>query len=288
MTGIDLVLNNIPVSPASKAIPHFDDFEREVVFEYLPSADGVDTNLLILFHGLGDTPKPFTNLAKTLKLPQTAFLILRAFERVPLLEEEAYQWWDSFDSLTGELVQNPNPSKTLSQLNHILNHLTSEKIGWHPSSIHLFGFAQGGSCAAEFVLHWTRNHKKTVKGTDRDKELIPPTLGSLVTISGPLLSLPTISSDARSQTPTLLWVRKHQDSMGRWRASFSKGFAFVEYFTASVAGEDGQESMPRGREWEPVMQFWSKHLRQRNAWELSGSNASPSVSGSSEIYQVNQ
>ena len=78
-------------TPKSAGIP--------VPFEYSPSDDGTDENLLILLHGLGifpppilhrstlithiglgDTHKPFARLGKSLKLPQTATLALRAPE----------------------------------------------------------------------------------------------------------------------------------------------------------------------------------------------------------------
>ena len=52
-----------------------------VPFSYTPSDDGVDENLLILLHGLGDAHVPFANLGKQLKLPQTATLALRAPEK---------------------------------------------------------------------------------------------------------------------------------------------------------------------------------------------------------------
>ena len=59
--------------PNKNAIP--------VPFSYNPSEDGVDENLLILLHGLGDTHVPFANLGKQLKLPQTATLAIRAPEK---------------------------------------------------------------------------------------------------------------------------------------------------------------------------------------------------------------
>ena len=59
--------------PRESAIP--------VQFSYTPSDDGVDENLLILLHGLGDTQVPFANLGKQLKLPQTATMALRAPEK---------------------------------------------------------------------------------------------------------------------------------------------------------------------------------------------------------------
>lgn len=288
MPPINLLINQLPASSPSKPHPRLGPIVPDIFYEYLPSPDGIDTNLIVMFHGLGDTPKPFSNLAKTLKPPQTAFLIIRAFERVPLLEEEAFQWWDSFDPLTGDPVTNPNPSRSLSRLNAVLDHLISNEIGWPASTIHLFGFAQGGSCAAELLVNRTRNAEAS-NGSKGMAQAARPALGSLVTVSGPLLSLPTISTETRSQTPVLLWVRKHEDTIGRWRAGFAKGFAFVEHFTASVPGPDGQPSMPRGQEWDPIMKFWSKHLRLRNAWEISGSTASSSNPlESSTVYEVNQ
>lgn len=48
---------------------------------------------------LGDTDKPFFKLGQSLNLPQTAVLSVRGLKRIPLLEEDAFQYWDSFDSL---------------------------------------------------------------------------------------------------------------------------------------------------------------------------------------------
>ncbi|KAG8730599.1 hypothetical protein FRC12_020164 [Ceratobasidium sp. 428] len=47
-------------------------------FVYAPSDDGVDENVLVVLHGLGDTMAPFARMAKQLKLPQTAKLVLQA------------------------------------------------------------------------------------------------------------------------------------------------------------------------------------------------------------------
>lgn len=47
-------------------------------FEYIPAKDGKDANLLIMFHGLGDTKAAFAGLAKQLSLPSTAVISLQA------------------------------------------------------------------------------------------------------------------------------------------------------------------------------------------------------------------
>lgn len=69
--------------------------------QYKPAPCGIDSNLLLLLHGLGDTADPFFSLGQRLQqtLPQTAVLSVQAPLRVPLLEEEAWMWYDSFDAL---------------------------------------------------------------------------------------------------------------------------------------------------------------------------------------------
>lgn len=57
----------------------------------------------------GDTAAPFAQLGHSLNLPQTAILSLQGPERVPLLEEEAYQWWDSFTELGERAPAPPRP-----------------------------------------------------------------------------------------------------------------------------------------------------------------------------------
>lgn len=72
-------------------------------FEYQPSADGVDENLVLFFHGLGDKIKPaFVQLAQSLQLPQTATCCVQAPTPIPYLEQEGWQWFPSFNNLTGE------------------------------------------------------------------------------------------------------------------------------------------------------------------------------------------
>ncbi|KAK4698679.1 hypothetical protein P7C70_g7594, partial [Phenoliferia sp. Uapishka_3] len=224
-------------------------------FTYAPAADR-DTNLLILFHGLGDTRAPFSSLAKSLNLPQTATLSLQGPQRVPLLEEEAYQWWPSFDEL-GELIANPNPTPTLTTLTAFLTYLTSSTpagLGWPPSSIHFFGFAQGGSCAAQLALAWSLLPPAASRSASHD-------LGTLVTISAPLLSHPTVTY--KSQTKTLVVLRKGEErSVGV--GSYRKGFENVQEVTLARG-----EGMPRGRqEWEEIMRFWAANLGNRSAIEF--------------------
>ncbi|GAA5995983.1 alpha/beta hydrolase [Rhodotorula paludigena] len=265
--------------------------------DYSPSRDGVDANLVILLHGLGDTSTPFARLGQQLNLPQTAVLSLQAPERVPLLEEEAYQWWDSFDAL-GEIIPNPNPSATLHLLKKLLAYLTAPTspsasaspaskpaaapagCGWHPSQLHLFGYAQGGSCAGELALAWAREHPVASSSLPSSSTSTSPVphrtdahLGSLVAISAPLLSHPTPSPVTRARTRALVVVRKPEErSVGV--QSWEKGFEGVR--VARLEGGRGREGMPRGMdEWREIMRFWSEVLVRKSALELSG-----------EVYEI--
>ncbi|KAJ7291249.1 Alpha/Beta hydrolase protein [Mycena rebaudengoi] len=212
-----------------------------VPFFYAPSDDGTDENLLILLHGLGDTHTPFSKLGRQLKLPQTAVLALRAPDQVPFLYEESYAWFPSFDDL-GELLENPNPTSALDLMERVLRHLVAD-CAWPAHRIHLFGFAQGGSVAAECALRWWKAEPQAP-------------LGSVVSISGPLLSYPTAGA---SLAPTpLLAAHRPGDPAGALPA-FRKGFRrVVENKMGAGAG------MPAAKaEWEPIMRFWSENLGRR-------------------------
>ena len=66
---------------------------------YLPAPGGVESNLLVLLHGLGDTHVPFLTLGRTLQaqLPQCAVLSLEAPLQVPMLG--GGMWWEHWDEL---------------------------------------------------------------------------------------------------------------------------------------------------------------------------------------------
>lgn len=224
-----------------------------VQFTYSPSDDGTDENILLFLQGLGDTLAPFSNLAKSLKLPQTATLVLQAPLQIPLLDTPAFQWYPSFDPLTGDLLPNPNPTPALELLDKVLGVLTAE-CKWQAGRIHLFGFGQGGSVGLEGALRWWKEKKVA--------------LASVVSISGPLLSFPS-SSSAKCPTPVLYFHRPQPFSPpSKDVNNLSKAFSFVKELQHTPVGAEGGEAMPRNRdEWEGVMRFWSERLSRRQFGE---------------------
>ncbi|KAH8089911.1 hypothetical protein BXZ70DRAFT_954419 [Cristinia sonorae] len=259
-------------SPASSSVPRVKPSPKpkliRVPFEYTPSDDGTDENLLILFHGLGDTHIPFARLGKQLKLPQTATLALRAPDQIPYLYEQAFQWYESFDPL-GEMIKHPNPTSAYNLLHNVFKHLT-EDCQWPPDRVHLFGFAQGGSVATEFALKWwsaelEKQRQAQLKpvdgeGGDASSDYVPRPLGSIVTIAGALLEYPTLKTPC--PTPLLAFHRPSSEQtllLDKSLRDFKKAFSSV-----SVVSFPKEEGMPRSREeWEPIMRFWSEKLSRR-------------------------
>ncbi len=116
----------------------------------------------------------------------------------------------------------PDPTTAIDYTTKVLDHLVND-CGWPALRIHLFGFAQGGSIAAESALNWWRRGLQRQQGQKSDSTSAQP-LGSVVTISGPLLS----------------------------------GFSSVKDVKRNGEG------MPRSKdEWYPIMELWSERLGRR-------------------------
>lgn len=231
---------------------------------------------------VGDTQIPFGKLGRQLHLPQTATLALRAPEqyvpltsslsaavltprsRIPFLYEEAYQWYPSFDQL-GDLIAHPNPTPALELMTKVVDHLINA-CGWPSHRIHFFGFAQGGTVAAEFALRFWRTelalHQKALPSASpgpASASSTPHAFGSVVSVCGPLISYPTPPQPC--PTPLLVFHRPSPAESALPSgalAALKKGFAPVE--EVKMKGE----GMPRSKdEFEPIMRFWSEKLGRR-------------------------
>lgn len=172
--------------------------------------------------------------------------------RIPYLYEDAFQWYESFDQL-GELLTDPNPTLALDMMDRVLEYLTSS-CSWPPERIHLFGFAQGGSVAAEVALRrWKISIPAPSSGSSTPPKL---PLGSIVIVDGPLLSYPTF--EPACATPALCFHHSEQESTKRF-GSFRKGFS-----KTNEVRFPGQEGMPRSKEeWAKIVEFWSRMLSSR-------------------------
>ena len=146
-----------PVSP-SLSVRKLDakvleDFPGSV---YVPSPDGHDNNVLIMFHGLGDAPDNFCKLAKKMALPQTAALCLQAPTDLPM---DLGGCWFSCNFAPDDLPYVPESQSRaeLQELRRLLFKLFDklcEAHHWpHWSRFVLFGFSQGATVALDAMLH---------------------------------------------------------------------------------------------------------------------------------------
>lgn len=152
---------------------------------------------------------------------------------------------------------NPNPTRILSDLDELVAELKT--CGWEEEGLHWLGFGQGATVAAEFALSYGRKHANR-------------RFGSIVSVTGPLLSHPTAKPNG---TPLLAVHRPARSSAlsVSQLASLKKGFVDVQ----EVKFRSG-EGMPRGaEEWRVVMTFWAKHLLREDVGSMGGGG---------EMYEV--
>lgn len=222
------------------------------------SADGKETNLLLLLHGLGDGPRPFHNLAVQMKLPQTSTLSLAGPLDIPLLEDGGKAWFQAFDEEFNLIKPTRGEKRRVQSLNQTVALLTEliesavEAGGYQHREIHLLGFSQGGSCALE--LH------SRFRGSRR--------LGGCISISGPVLpeaiwASSTKADDQEVLGPALITVgerepraaRAEMDETVEWLREKHRGN--VRLF---VVNGKGHSMVSSKLEMTELMAFWAETL----------------------------
>ncbi|KAI9492336.1 Alpha/Beta hydrolase protein [Zychaea mexicana] len=260
-----------PQSQKSKAKPPTSS-KCQLKFDYAPSADGIDYNLLVLFHGLGDSKGPFSKLATKLNLPQTATLAVQAPEPVPLLEG-CYQWHPSFDFLTGDLLTPANPerlkglTRTRKLVTELLEHLTND-CGFEASRIFLFGFSQGGTVALDVAL----------SGSIRN-------LGGVVSISGYLLEEQRFEKKiGNGYGGYILVTQGEKDQVIGNRSQAEKKFQEIQRLcsadalTSQIFISNKDHSMANSAaEWRILHTFFAERMPRRNL----------QLENMSDVYLVN-
>jgi len=154
---------------------------------YRHSADGVDENLLICLHGLGDGAASLARFGAALALPQTAVWALQGRHEVPLIGGGA--WYTSLDAATGDVIPPRTPHRRRARditdavdgLLATLRALTAGDAGWPRDAIHLLGFGDGATLALHVAAAIAAGAGTTGTGA-------PPPLCSIVAIGGDLVT----------------------------------------------------------------------------------------------------
>ena len=122
--------------------------------------------------------------------------------------------------------------------------------------------------ATEFVIDlWKQRQlrmKKSIDSSSLNRSLGQEesvSFGSIVTISGPLLSYPTIST--LCPTPVLVTHRSPPSDMALPPGAFTAFNKAFDSVTESKMETKGMGMPASKQEWNPVMRFWSQHLARR-------------------------
>ncbi|KAJ1341851.1 hypothetical protein BSLG_003505 [Batrachochytrium salamandrivorans] len=177
--------------------------------EFRPSADGVNGNLLILLHGLGDTAENFVKFGVKMQLPQTALCAITGPSPIPFFESGT-GWYPAFNRMDGtgmmiydQILTTPilTPPDLALDSSEVRNGIKATRLliyefltecviasashhpdGWPSERVFLFGFSQGGVMALDAAL---MGHQVSLK-LERPvgKQDSPLKLGGVISISG--------------------------------------------------------------------------------------------------------
>jgi predicted esterase len=244
-------------------------------FVYERSADGLESNLLVLLHGLGDSAANFAEFGRRLALPQTSLLSVTAPCCLPF-EDMGSGWYQAFDA-DGSPISEPVRAgdrrrceglrSAREALGALLRALV-EKCNWRGHEIFLLGFSQGGTVAVDAATH------------------LESPLGGVVGLSCACLLPEDKEGDGQSvQRAPLLTLHGTADSVVPLQLARATRDALCERLAHSAAAKPpppapagpppsthefvelngGKHSTPQSTEHaRPLLEFLSRHLRSRN------------------------
>lgn len=258
-------------------------------YNYQHSHDGVDENLLIFFHGAGDSHLPYSALGQKMQLPQTAILSLGASLSLNLSSEYynaphnlsskfvelpfdlGYTWFEELDyEFTGEPLPKDHPrrlkslKRALDLLELIVCSLTgindanhkdvSESTTWIPERIFLFGFSAGGSLAMEMCRMWMNAGR------------LP--LGGAICVAGGIqteMKLLGMTKSNRQSKPTdvLIIAGERDEAYPKESALLSKQLYQPSNVQLHFQKGKGHSMIGSKDEMQLIMEFLSKRLVRR-------------------------
>lgn len=235
--------------------------EDDMKYKAINSKEGVNSNLLILLHGLGDNEANFGEFGKRLELPQTRVCSLRG--TIPLgplmggesisafdgeeIDEFGYAWYFEEEWEVGEDVQKQSVKETLKRLETWLEKSVFNEFP--PERVFLFGYGQGGSVCVELAK------SKLFR------------LGGVVSVSGHEMNWnkadqPSISS--RSCKSDILITTTCNDRVALCNSAKSTSSNTSQYSVYAVPGKTSVATPSSREEMGEIMKFLSKRLYLRN------------------------
>lgn len=233
-------------------------------------------NLLLLLHGLGDSPAPFARFASALSLPQTSALALSGPLPLPAGLPGSC-WCDSFEA-DGALIDGSRPgeqrrvlslvSQSRSRLLRLLEHLEFG-CGWPSSRVFLFGYAQGGIACLDVLCGLRRARLGGVVSWCGLPLPEAPSciVGSPAAASTPLL---VVGGERDRETPPEKARRRFQRLVDLWRhqrADAGSGGNDAEQNLALLPDHGGSAMVGSASDARRLHEFFARHLALTTALE---------------------
>lgn len=113
--------------------------------QIINSEDGINSNVLILLQGFGDTSSNFSKFAQKMQLPQTALVTMNA----PVVIEGFGGWFEKIDMLTGDEIPFDSVKDSVRKTSDMISLYISENLmkTWPAERIFVLGFGDGGEVA---------------------------------------------------------------------------------------------------------------------------------------------
>lgn len=239
---------------------HASDFGPQVVFEVIPSADGLlPQNLVVFLHGRGDSHVPFARLGVQMALPQTAVLSLRAPLELPF--DMGHTWIRDLDddySVIPLTAPHPRRSTSLDTTRDFVASFLStlrDNHRWRMDRVFLFGFSQGASIAYHVAA------------------TLPWRLGGVVLVAGGIITgphqTPYASQSSDHETPALLIGGSHDQVFPPALAATSEHvynarFKGKPLLTRHTVPHKTHDMVRSEGEMRVIMEFFSRHLFLRD------------------------
>lgn len=234
------------------AIPKESDFPSSVSVTVTPPDSPQSTNVLIILHGLGDTPAPFTSFASALHLPETSCVVVQGPVPLPF-DLPGFHWGDDIVFEADSLDQDPGFTRAIRMIAaDIIRSTLIDKLGYKAREILLFGFAQGASVALSAALEF--HLSETGRGE----------LGGTVAIGGvlPLSAIKERGSRQNKSPSPVLVLGGHGAQSSVTDVGVRRTKEEFEYVDVVRWRSKKEDTMPRNRdEMMPIMQFFARRLR---------------------------
>lgn len=230
-------------------------------FTYHESADGLNENLLLLLHGVGDTNAPFAKFGAQMQLPQTAILSLSGPMPLPF-DLRGFSWFPTFHRVTGERLSPEDQTtnrlvdfqRTRKSLIHFIETLVLV-FGWKHERVFVLGYSEGGCVALDLAMQFEKLG------------------GVLVLYSGfidRMLETGPTEGKFKCQTPVLLFAGTRDtlyppelvEKSFQWYQHACSGAC--QQLNAVAYFQKSHEMISSPSEMKSIMTFFAQHLYLRN------------------------